>query len=172
MILKNDGYKWIFLLIFNLMALAFAPAHKFYFSFTNIKIDTSKKAVNITCKLFIDDLENDLTQEFGSKTNITASTNNPVIQQKILKYINTNFQVYLSFKPVELQLIGFEVENDVVWVYLEGKTFGKKCKSVKVKNTLLCKLTSEQTNVVQLNWDGSNYTEKMNCANPEWFVPQ
>lgn len=171
MIGMKSGYKLFFVLVFNLFALAFAPAHKFYFSYSNIKIDSIKKTVNITCKLFTDDLENVLEQEFGSKFNLTQSTQDFAVQQKVLKYINANFQVYLSFKLVNLHMLGFELENDVVWIYLEGKTFGKKCKSVKIKNSLLCPIITEQTNVVQLTFDSANFTEKLNCSNPEWFIP-
>ena len=49
-------YKSLVLLVVVLIC-SFAPAHKFYFSLTAIKVNNGNKSAAISCKLFTEDLE-------------------------------------------------------------------------------------------------------------------
>ena len=64
-----------------------------------------------------------------------------------------------------LQFVGFELEGDVTWVYIEAPMNSSKIKTLTITNTLLCDLTQEQTNLMQINWNGKDFSEKLNCSN-------
>ncbi len=150
--------------------MSFAPMHKFYFSLTSIKVDSAKKNLNVSCKLFTDDLEQILFNNYKVKYDLTKSTNNKEAEQAIYKYVTNNLKLNLNFKNVTLSWVGYETENDVVWIYLESNCKEKKFNNLKVTNSLLCDLTADQTNLIQFNWDNKSYTEKMNCNNKEVII--
>jgi len=156
------------LLIVALMS--FAPKHKFYFSLTSIKVDTQQKNLNVSCKLFIDDLEQILLNTNKVKYDLTKSEQIKAAEQAIYQYMVNHLKLNINNKNMPLNWVGFETENDVVWIYLESKCTDKKFNNLKVSNSILCNLTTEQTNLVQFNWDLKSYTEKMNCGTKEVII--
>lgn len=147
--------------------ISFAPKHKFYFSLTSLKVDTQQKNLNVSCKLFIDDLEQILLSTNKVKYDLTKNNHNKAVEQAVYQYMVNHLKLNLNNRDVLLTWVGFETENDVVWIYLESKCLEKKFNNLKVNNSILCDLTAEQTNLVQFNWDLKSYTEKMNCGTKE-----
>ena len=102
----------MFLLVFlSLQIYSFAPAHKYYFSLTEIKANTFSKTLSVSSKLFIDDLESALQKTNNIKFDLSKSTDNKEVQNAVFNYINSHLQIYLDGKMVPLNLVGFEIEN-------------------------------------------------------------
>ena len=59
------------LLLFAVLFLSSFSAHKFYVSVTQIDYVPSKKRVEITSRIFIDDLEKGLTKKYNKKVKLT-----------------------------------------------------------------------------------------------------
>lgn len=166
--LKFNKKVSVFLaLIGGIIFSAFLPMHKYYFSLTEIKADTFKKSISISSKLFIDDLENALQKSNHIKYDLSKSAEKVAVQRAVLSYVNQHLQLYINNKLVVLNFLGFETENDVIWIYLESKLVEKDLKNAKVTNSLLYDFTSEQTNLIQFKWNNKNFTEKLNFPNKE-----
>ena len=169
----SNKFKSMFLLVFlSLQIYSFAPAHKYYFSLTEIKANTFSKTLSVSSKLFIDDLESALQKTNNIKFDLSKSTNNKAVQNAVFNYINNHFQIYLDGIMVPLNLVGFETENEVVWIYLESKLIHKEFKNTKIINSILYDFSADQTNLVQFNWNNKNYTEKLNYPNKELMINQ
>ena len=175
MYFKTKPNKFVTIFLFILLILqisSFAPAHKYYFSLTEIKANTFSKTLSVSSKLFIDDLESALQKTNNIKFDLSKSTNNKAVQNAVFNYINNHFQIYLDGKMVPLNLVGFETENEVVWIYLESKLIHKEFKNTKIINSILYDFSADQTNLVQFNWNNKNYTEKLNYPNKELMINQ
>lgn len=163
----------VFITFFGcLFMLSFLPAHKYYFSLTEIKADTFKKSISISSKLFIDDLENALQKSNHIKYDLSKSAEKAAVQKAVFTYINQHLQLYINNKLVVLNFLGYETENDVIWIYLESKLVEKDLKNAKVFNSLLYDFTSEQINLIQFKWNNKNFTEKLNFPNKEVVFKQ
>ncbi|MBJ7428788.1 MAG: hypothetical protein JHD28_07525, partial [Bacteroidia bacterium] len=101
---------------------------------------------------------------------LTKSEQIKAAEQAVYQYLANHLKLNLNNKNMPLNWVGFETENDVVWIYLESKCTEKKFNNLKVNNSILCDLTAEQTNLVQFNWDLKSYTEKMNCGTKEIII--
>ena len=63
------------LLLFAMFFLCSFSIHKFYVSVTQVDYVPSKKRVEITSRIFIDDLEKALTKKYNKKVNLTSTLN-------------------------------------------------------------------------------------------------
>jgi hypothetical protein len=163
---KSNKKLSIFTALFGcFLFCSFLQTRKSYFSLTEIKADTFKKSISISAKLFIDDLENALNKSNHKKRDLSKSANKAVIQSEVFAYINQHLQLYINNKLVVLNYLGYETENDVIWIYLESRLIENDLKSAKVTNSILYDFTPEQINMIQFKWNNKNFTEKLNYPN-------
>jgi hypothetical protein len=157
-------YKSLVLLVVILIC-SFAPMHKFYFSLTAIKVNNGNKNAAISCKLFTEDLEEILYLKTKVKFDLSRSLENKTANDAIFNYVNEHLSISLQNKKIPLKFVGFELDGDVTWIYVEAPMNSSKIKTMTITNTLLCDLTQEQTNLMQINWNGKDFSEKLNCSN-------
>jgi len=150
-----------------MLCFAFVIPHKYYFSLSEIKVDTKKKSLSVSCKLFTDDLESALFKINKKKIDLSISLNDKSVQMLLHKYIVDRFKISITNQPIKLSFVGFEIEDDVTWCYLESIVNSKSSKSVKITNTLLYDYLPEQTNLIQFQWNETRKSEKINSPNKE-----
>ncbi len=123
--------------------------HPFHVSVTDIKYKQEKKAIQISSRIFLDDLELALQEYSGNNKLDIMEPNN-------WEFINDNLKQYLLSKielrdeknrKYELNYIGAEIEEDVMWCYMEVEKV-RKIESVTVKNSILFEVWSDQENLV------------------------
>jgi hypothetical protein len=111
-------------------------SHPFYISLTEIRQNPNSQRLEIATKIFWDDLEVGL----GSFHDETIDFLNPkdpeILQQQVEAYLKENFQVWIAEKEVNWVLLGFEVEEDAAWFYIESDPV-KLENSIRVKNSVL-----------------------------------
>lgn len=167
MMVKKIKYKLIALVgtIVIFTMTSFAPnMHKYYVGLTEVNIDSKKHTLDVSTKLFMDDLEAALLKSTNKKVDLSKSVDNKEAQVLLMNYLNANFKINVGGKLLKLQFVGFEIENDAVWCYSEVTNFKGKG-TVSILNTLLYESFSEQSNLMNVNWDGVSKSVKL--SNPE-----
>jgi hypothetical protein len=161
-------FKLLTVICIFLAASSFtAPVHRFYLSLTEVRIDTKKQTLDVSCKLFTDDLEDLLVKKYGKKIDIATNTKNKEVQTLLSKYVTENFKINIGGKLMTLNFVGFEAETDATWIYLETVPFKEKGK-VNILNTLLYDYLPEQSNMINFYWDDIEKSAKL--VNPEKMV--
>jgi hypothetical protein len=124
--------------------------HKFYVSIYQIDFVPEKKRVEITARIFMDDLILALEQEFKTKINLgeTSETAQDVVF--LQKYFSKNLRFFIDGKEKTAFFVSKEIENNVVIVYLKIMDV-KKINSLKMRNNLLLEVYSDQQNIMQTN---------------------
>lgn len=150
-----------------ILCCSLTTAHRYYFSLSEIKVNTEKKTMEISCKLFTDDIEDALFKLNHSKVDLARSTENKAVKEKVFNYLHERLHISINGMPCKMELVGFETENDVTWFYLESQVNVGKISPVKMRvdNSLLYDYLPEQTNVMQVIWNEKERTEK--AVNPE-----
>lgn len=123
--------------------------HPFHVSVSDIKYKQDKKALQISTRMFLDDLELAL-QEYSGKENldITKESERDFVKETLKSYVLERVQLWdEKGKSYELNYIGAEIEEDVMWCYIEIEKV-RKLKSVKVSNRLLHEVWEDQENLV------------------------
>ena len=147
-----------------LLATAFTAPHRFYLSLTEVRVDTQKKTLDVSSKLFTDDLEDALLKKYGKKIDLATGTKDKNVQALLSRYINENFKINVGGQLQTLSFVGYEVETDATWCYLETVPFTAKG-TVAVYNTLLYDYLPDQSNMINFYWDDQDKSAKL--SNPE-----
>ncbi len=149
-------------IIYSLVLMAFHPVHV---SVAEIEHDKNSKALEITVRIFLDDIE----KYFQSKHNnneldITEDTFE--LDHALELYLGKNFEVALSGKQKSMAYLGHEIEGNVIFTYLEIKSV-RKVKSIEVHNSLLFETFSDQTNLVHVDLGGDIQSLKLVPGEPK-----
>ena len=123
--------------------------HPFHVSVSDIKYKEDKKAIQISTRIFLDDLELALRAFSGNeKLDIMDEESWDFINENLEKYLLDRMKLWDDKgREYELNYIGSEIEEDVMWCYIEIEKV-KKLKQVKVWNSILHEVWGDQENLV------------------------
>ena len=143
------------LLILILPLLAFATVHKFYISVTNVKYSQKDKALQITCRVFTDDMNTVLLERYGIETALGAEEESPEGQEYLKKYVQSKFNISINGKPVAYTILGKKYDTDVIIMFLEVPNVDlPNITNIGIDNKILTDLFDEQQNVLHFNIAG------------------
>ena len=140
-----------FLFVFAvLMLLTSLTVHKFYVSVTEVTYAESKNRIEITTRIFIDDLEKGLEKKYNKKINLATKEEIPEAKEFIKGYLNQRVQANVNNKTTEVIFLGSEVENDVLICYLKID-FSEKITTFELYNNVLTEIYADQQNLIHTN---------------------
>ena len=121
-------------------------AHPFHVSITTFQLNPKSSSIDITMKLFTDDLENALRVKgtpplkIGTKNEYTQS------DSLIFRYLINHLQLSLDEKPASFKWLGKEIEHDITWCYIEVKNVERFSKA-SIRNTIFVADFDDQLNI-------------------------
>ena len=140
------------ILLFLFIPLLSFNLHKIHVSLTNIVYKKESKTLQITTRLFIDDIENALQKKYHSTTELNTERELDNTDALLQKYFQENFVLQLNDKNITLQFLGKEYDENIVYVYFEMKNI-PDFKQLYLKNTLLFNIFDDQQNIVKIKKD-------------------
>lgn len=130
--------------------ILFGFTHDFHVSLCQIEHNEESKTLEVSMRFFIDDLEKALTKDDSLKVVLDRKQDQKKINALISDYIQSNFSVIVNGKLKSFLVIGKELEQDIVWCYVEVAEV-TEIKSLWIKNTVLMELFENQSNIIQVN---------------------
>lgn len=121
--------------------------HAFHTSLTEIQYNAKEKSLEISIRMFTDDLETALTKaNNGQKVMVGGKNDN---SDAILnKYVQQHFAILVSQKQKRaMTVLGKETEGDATWVYVEIPN-AQDFKGNILYNNIMQELFDDQTNLV------------------------
>jgi hypothetical protein len=128
----------LFLLSFTSISL-----HKFYVSVNQIDFVPKKKALEITSRIFIDDLDLALEKKFKKKIYLATSREVSDSKELLRKYFNEKFSIKVNGQEKQIYFLGKEVEENVLICYFTIKDV-EKVSSLEIKDVVLMELFEQQ----------------------------
>ncbi len=123
--------------------------HPFFITLTELRFSPSSKKMELAQKIFWDDLEVALSKEAGVTVDFLKPKDKAKLESQVKAYLLKHTQVWVNGKMVQLTYVGYEVEEDAAWFYLES-TATTTPKTVEVQNTLLLRDFEGQQNIVHV----------------------
>lgn len=142
---KKTFYTLIAIIFLTLSSF---EVHKFYVSIYQINYSSDKKMLQITSRLFVDDVNAVLYKKFGKKTFLGEKNESQEDVNLMKKYILDNFSLKVNGQLKPINYLSKEMEGNVIICYFNIKDISK-IKSLEVKNSALIELNSEQQNIIQ-----------------------
>ncbi|RYY61104.1 MAG: hypothetical protein EOO05_07610 [Chitinophagaceae bacterium] len=135
--------------------------HPFHVSTTEINQNLADKTLEISCHIFTDDFETAISKEFGGKTDFSKESMKPLMDSLTRKYILNHLSLKVNNRGAALNYVGWERENEAVYVYLQVDGVSAVTQ-VEVVNTILYNLFDDQMNIVHVKVNGERKSHKMN----------
>ena len=145
------------LLVILFSFLSAFTLHKFYVGVFQIDYFKEKKAVQITARLFIDDLEKVLYKKHNKHIYITTKDEIAEANTLIANYLSAKLKFKINNKTQTIQFLTKEQEDNIVICYLKIP-FKDNIKDLEITNTVLSDIFKEQQNLVHLNLNSNKKT--------------
>ncbi len=136
-------------LLFIFLSVSAYKAHKFYVSIYQLDYKPAKKELQITSRIFLDDLVDAI--EGSSKKKVNLGEKNQSTEDLALfeKYQKDHLYIKVNNKAVAYKYLSSELENNVFISYFKVENLGA-VKSIEVKNTALFEILPTQQNIIQI----------------------
>jgi hypothetical protein len=155
--MANMIHQWILLAGMVLL-------HPFYVSVIEINHNQREQTAEISIRIFTDDFEKALANFSGSKVDILDKKLEKGNTELIKTYLDKNMLLTINGKPAQLQFLGFEQQEESIWVYLE-QTNTPTLKSLDVYCTLLHNFNNKQINIIHAKSNGIEKSFKLDYPN-------
>jgi hypothetical protein len=129
--------------------------HPFFISLSELRYNAGSKKMELAQKIFWDDLEVALSKETGVTVDFLKPKDKAKLESQVKAYLLKHTQVWVNGKLVPLTYVGYEVEDDAAWFYLES-TATTAPKTVEVQNTLLLRDFDGQQNIVHIYFNSKS----------------
>jgi hypothetical protein len=138
----------IFSLILSLRSLIFL-LHPFYVSITEVKYNENSHKMEIGCRIFYDDLEEALGSERNVKIDLIKPSDRILVDSALAQYMKGHLLLKVNGKPITLTYLGYQIEDDVAWCFLESSEV-TDFKNIEFRNALLFNQFKNQTNIMHI----------------------
>ena len=136
-------FNYIFLFILGWKALF----HPFYLSLTEIRYNSTNQSLEIAQKIFWDDLEVALGEKFNTKVDFLNPKNKADLEKMVQAYLLEKNEIKVNGQQASLSYLGYEIEEDAAWFYLEATGIAVP-KKVEIKNDILISNFESQQNII------------------------
>ncbi|MBL7861216.1 MAG: hypothetical protein JNJ65_08640 [Cyclobacteriaceae bacterium] len=128
--------------------------HPIHLSVSEINYSEKDKALQITSRIFLDDLEASIRNQRNQQDlDILEPGAGITAEQLIGEYVLKRFTVKLDSKIQRVNFLGFEREDPAVICYFEIENV-KRFKTIEVKNEVIMDLYDDQSNIVHVTYKG------------------
>lgn len=149
---KKLVYSLIGILFISLSSFTF---HKFYMGVYQVNYVAEKKMIQITSRIFIDDLNNGMEKKYHKKTFVGTEKETQEDLDVLKKYLSENFTIKINGQSKAITFLSKEVESgDVLVCYSRIKDI-EKFKTIEISNTILVDWNAEQQNITHISAFGT-----------------
>jgi hypothetical protein len=125
--------------------------HKFYVGVYQVNYAAEKKMIQITSRIFLDDLNNGLEKQYHKKTFVGTDKETPADEELLKKYLAENFRIKINGQSKPITFLSKEVENgDVLVCYSRIKDINK-FNTIEISNTILVDWNPDQQNITHVS---------------------
>jgi len=148
-------FKILFILL--IVPLFAFTAHKYYISLIKVEYKTESKSIQVTMRIFIDDLQEAINKTYNKNFELGESDKKNDIDTLINNYIKNNFVIKINSQNKNYLFLGKEDEKDVIFLYLEVENI-ESIQSIEIKNSMLMDVFPEQKNIIKLTINDTKKT--------------
>lgn len=157
--------KYLFFGLLFILASSFHfKKHPYYISVVDMKYNAQQKSMQISTRLFTNDLEDALEKTHHKKMDVLNPKNKAEIDSILFSYIKQRFHISINKKDQTLNYIGYEREEESIWTYLEIKKVIAP-KNISITTKLLYDYLPSQVNIIHTEINGVNKSSKV--TNPD-----
>lgn len=143
--------KKLFTLCFMFFcSIFYGNDHKFYVGMFIVEQNVKYKELEITARLFIDDIEKAVKKQYDVNLNLNSKKQHPEAKKYLAGYLENKLKIsFLKTTPLT-KLLDFSFENDVLIAYLKVPYTELNISSITITNNILTEIYSNQQNIMHI----------------------
>jgi hypothetical protein len=160
-------YKWLMVCAWSLFAGTPArqtsdhvAKHPFYIAVTEINLNPSDKTLEVSCKMFADDLEQIIEKNNHAQLDISSGKDKASFDRFIPAYVKNHLHISVDGKATNLSYIGFEKDKESAYCYFQVENISS-LKKIDIFDSLLHDFTSDQINIIHVIVNGKRQSTKL-----------
>lgn len=130
-----------------------ANLHAFHVSVCEVYHNPKTQSLEISMKIFIDDLELAIQKSGHSDFKLLDTEEENVEKIIIEAYLIDHFQITINGKKTNLEFVGFEFDADAILCYFEGDK-RKKIQLIEITNSMITEVYDDQINLTHFQYNG------------------
>lgn len=134
--------------------------HPFYVSVTEMNLNPADKTLEITCKMFAEDLEEILEKNNRVTLDMSLEKDKTSFDKLIPSYINQHLSVTVDGKRGSLSYIGFEKDKESAYCYFQVENISS-LKKIDINNSILHDFISDQINIIHATVNGKRQSARL-----------
>jgi hypothetical protein len=149
------------------LILSFHPIH---LSITEVDHNEKSKALQITSRIFIDDLELSIRSKVNEEElDILEPGKGRTTDELVKAYLNDVIKFKVDKKAVKINYLGHEIEGPAMICYVEIENV-KKFSTIEVTNKVNLETHDDQSNLVNVNYKGKVKSLRLTNEEPTGSV--
>lgn len=157
-------YFRFLLLLMLFVSLTSMEIHKFYMAIYQIDYVPQKKRIQITSRIFVDDLNAAIEKKYHVKSNLGTGQETAQDEVNMKKYLSEKFFLKVNKVVRPMTFLSKEVEANVLICYFRIPDVSK-ISSLEIENSALTEWNSEQQNIIQATINGQKQSEVLTSEN-------
>lgn len=150
----------------SLLYSLFLFLHPIHISVTEINFSEKDKALQITSRIFIDDLELSVrAQRHEPELDLIEPKNGLTTEGMVKEYVMKHIIVKLDGKIQKMNFLGMEREDPALICYIEIENV-KKFKTIEVRNDIIMETHDDQSSIVHVTYKGPIKSMRLTRDNP------
>lgn len=129
-------------------------SHPFYVSICQIDYNRENESLEISLKIFIDDIEEIMEKEGVGRLYLGEVKENKESDKYISRYLAQQFKIKVDGQETSLEYLGKETDVDAIWCYMEGVGVSP-FSSVEIRNSIFMEHIESQVNIVHVKQAGT-----------------
>jgi len=146
------------------MSHAVDGAHPIYVSVTEIDHNAKEKTLEVSCKIFTEDLEETLKKIYKTRVDLINVTDRAGMDKLISDYVQKHLRISVDGRQANLKYLGFELIEEGIYSYYEVSGV-PSVKKIDIQNNLLYEFFSEQMGLMHVTVNGERKSTKL--LNPD-----
>ena len=160
--MASSFYKWLLIAVLGIVlsSASLKGLHPFHVSVVEINHNATDKTLEITCKIFTDDFEKVLVQNYKTKVDLINPPDRKAMDTLVKKYIVSHLSISVDGKPGNFAYLGFERDAEAVYSFVQIDNVSS-VKKVELTNKLMHDLFTDQVNIMHVVVNGNRKSTKL-----------
>jgi len=138
--------------------------HPIYMSVTEIEHNAKDKTLEISCKIFTNDFETSLRQNYHGMVDLLQPKDKAAMNKLVNEYIQKHFSIKLEGKPVALQFLGYEQQEEGIMSFYQVNNV-VAVKKIEITDNILYDYKNEQMSIIHVIVNGNRKSTRL--INPD-----
>jgi hypothetical protein len=138
--------------------------HPIYVSVTEIEHNAKEKTLEISCKIFTDDFEKTLRQQYNTHIDLLNPKEKAAMEKFVSEYVSKHLIIKADGKTAALQYLGYQQQEEGIVSFYQVNNIAS-VKKLEITDNILFEYKKEQISIIHTIVNGNRKSTKL--TNPE-----